>query len=123
MVTSTVIPKLATGAPLPAGAAAPVAAPPVAPAAPAAHDAAAAAEAGRASDSLKRAAERASQALEQTNRELSFVFDDKLGRMLVKIVDKRTRQVVEQVPSEDMLALARAMSDSRKSGLLVKSRA
>ncbi|HEX4586273.1 MAG TPA: flagellar protein FlaG [Burkholderiaceae bacterium] len=72
---------------------------------------------------LKAAVDAANQALDQSNREISFVFDDKLGRMLVKIIDKRTNTVVRQVPSEEMLAAARALSDSGTRGALLKSKA
>jgi flagellar protein FlaG len=71
---------------------------------------------------VKAAVALANQQLDQTNRELTFVFDDKLGRMLVKIVDKRTNTVVRQVPSEDMLAMARAL-ETRTQGVLLKSKA
>jgi flagellar protein FlaG len=72
---------------------------------------------------LKAAVASANQQLDQSNRELTFVFDDKLGRMLVKIVDKRTNTVVRQVPSEDMLAMARALSGTQTQGALLKSKA
>jgi flagellar protein FlaG len=72
---------------------------------------------------LKAAVASANQQLDQSNRELTFVFDDKLGRMLVKIVDKRTNTVVRQVPSEDMLAMARALSGAQTQGALLKSKA
>jgi flagellar protein FlaG len=75
------------------------------------------------SEQLKAAVARANEQLGQTNRELAFVFDDKLGRMLVKIIDKQTNAVVRQVPSEDMLVMARALSDSPDRGVLIKSRA
>ena len=75
------------------------------------------------SERLRAAVARANEQLSQTNRELSFVFDDKLGRMLVKIVDKQTNAVVRQVPSEDMLVMARALSDAPTRGALIKSRA
>jgi flagellar protein FlaG len=75
------------------------------------------------SDRLKAAVARANQELAQSNRELAFVFDDKLGRMLVKIVDRQTNMVVRQVPSEDMLAMARALQDAPTRGALIKSRA
>ena len=72
---------------------------------------------------LRAAVARANQQLDQSNRELAFVFDDKLGRMLVKIVDKQTNAVVRQVPSEDMLVMARALADAPPRGVLIKSRA
>jgi len=75
------------------------------------------------SERLKAAVARANQELAQSNREMTFVFDDKVGRMLVKIVDKQTNTVVRQVPSEDMLAMARALEDAPTRGALIKSRA
>jgi flagellar protein FlaG len=78
---------------------------------------------GATSAQLKAAVAEANQKLDQSNRELTFVFDDTLGRMLVKIVDKQTNAVVRQVPSEDMLAMARALSGSPASGALIKSKA
>jgi flagellar protein FlaG len=75
------------------------------------------------SERLKAAVARANQELAQSNREMTFVFDDKVGRMLVKIVDKQTNTVVRQVPSEDMLAMARALQDAPTRGALIKSRA
>jgi flagellar protein FlaG len=75
------------------------------------------------SDRLRAAVARANQELTRSNRELAFVFDDKLGRMLVKIVDRQTNTVVRQVPSEDMLAMARALQDAPTRGALIKSRA
>jgi len=72
---------------------------------------------------LKAAVDAANRQLDQSNRELAFVFDDKLGRMLVKIVDTRTNTVIRQVPSEEMLAAARALSGSSTRGALLKGKA
>jgi len=72
---------------------------------------------------LKAAVDAANQALDQSNRELSFVFDDKLNRILVKIIDTRTNTVVRQVPSEEMLAAARALAGASTRGALLTSKA
>ena len=72
---------------------------------------------------LKAAIEQANQQLDQGNRELAFVFDDKLGRMLVKIVDTRTNTVIRQVPSDEMLAAARALSGASTRGTLLRGKA
>ena len=72
---------------------------------------------------LKAAVEQANRQLDQSNRELTFVFDDNLGRMLVKIVDTRTNTVIRQVPSEDMLAAARALSGASTRGTLLRDKA
>ncbi len=74
-------------------------------------------------DQVKAAVALANQQLDQSNHELSFVFDDKLGRMLVKIVDKSTHTVIRQVPSEEMLAAARALSGSATLGTLLHGKA
>jgi len=72
---------------------------------------------------LKAAVEAANQQLDQSKRELTFVFDDKLGRMLVKIVDTRTNTVIRQMPPEEMLAAARALSGSSTRGTLLRGKA
>ena len=72
---------------------------------------------------LKAAVDAANEQLNQSNRELTFVFDDTLGRMLVKIVDTRTNTVFRQVPSEEMLAAARALSGSSTRGTLLRGKA
>lgn len=99
-----------------------------APRAPASPNAAAAAAPAQAAPAtthaeLKAAVDAANQQLDQSNRELAFVFDDKLGRMLVKIVDTRTNTVIRQVPSEEMLAAARALSGSSTRGALLSGKA
>ena len=98
---------------------------PRAPASPNAAAAAAPAQAAPATThaELKAAVDAANQQLDQSNRELTFVFDDKLGRMLVKIVDTRTNTVIRQVPSEEMLAAARALSGSSTRGALLSGKA
>jgi len=75
------------------------------------------------SERLKAAVAQANEQLSQSNRELAFVFDDKLGRMLVKIVDKSTNTVIRQVPSEDMLAAARALTGTQTRGALLNGKA
>ena len=72
---------------------------------------------------LKAAVDAANRQLDQSNRELTFVFDDTLGRVLVKIVDTRTNTVIRQVPSEEMLAAARALSGSSTRGALLSGKA
>lgn len=93
------------------------------PASGAAHDPGSSKPADASSEQLKSAVDRVNRELAQSNRELTFVFDDKLHRMLVKIVDKQTNTVVSQIPSEDMLAMARALQDAPSRGALIKSQA
>jgi|DewCreStandDraft_4_1066084.scaffolds.fasta_scaffold55042_1 flagellar protein FlaG len=79
---------------------------------PAARDAAA----------LERALTQANRALAEKGRELSFEFDRELGRVIAKLVDTTTREVIRQVPSEELLAIARALAAGEDAGVLLRGR-
>ena len=72
---------------------------------------------------VKAAVANANQALAQNGTQLTFVFDDQIHETIVKIVDVQTHQVVQQIPSEAMLAAARALSGTKTSGALVDTKA
>lgn len=59
--------------------------------------------------------------VEAINNNLEFSVDHDTGQLVVKIVDRVTKEVIRQVPSQEMLALAKAL-DSIK-GLFVKQTA
>lgn len=52
---------------------------------------------------------------------LEFSLDDESGRTIVKVVDTSTDEVIRQIPSEEMLEIARALD--RLQGLLVRQKA
>lgn len=52
---------------------------------------------------------------------LQFSVDDDTGRIIVSVIDAETRQVVRQIPSEDVMRLARSLD--RMQGLLVNGKA
>ena len=52
---------------------------------------------------------------------LDFSVDEDTGSVVVKVIDKETKEVIRQFPSEEMLSIAKAL-DSIK-GLLVKQKA
>lgn len=68
---------------------------------------------------VERAREAANQVLAQKGSELAFEFDDELGRVIAKLIDTQTREVIRQVPSEELLAIARALADGPSAGSLV----
>jgi flagellar protein FlaG len=47
--------------------------------------------------------------------------DKDTGKTVIKIVDSQTNQVIRQIPSEELLAIARNLD--RVEGLLLKQRA
>jgi flagellar protein FlaG len=53
--------------------------------------------------------------------ELSFEYNRELERVIVKLVDKNTREVVRQLPSEEALAIARALARDGLLGVVVRA--
>ncbi len=47
--------------------------------------------------------------LKQTRSELSFQVDESSGRTIFKLINPDTREVIRQVPSEEILAMARKL--------------
>ncbi|MFT4174444.1 MAG: flagellar protein FlaG [Rhodocyclaceae bacterium] len=60
--------------------------------------------------------------LEMVARNLQFSIDDETGQTVVKVIDSDTREVIRQIPSEELLELAHSM-DQKYSGLFVKQKA
>lgn len=67
------------------------------------------------------AAQEASRRLAEKASELTIEFDDVLGRMVFRLVDTRTREVVRQIPSEEVLAIARALEADLSSGVMLRT--
>lgn len=57
----------------------------------------------------------------ETHRELQFSVDQKSGQMVVKVVDTETKDVIRQIPSEEVLALARNVQQDK--GFVIEARA
>ncbi len=70
---------------------------------------------------LKAAREQANQALAGNSRELAFELDDGSGRVVVKLIDTRTNEVLRQMPTEEMLAISRALKDGAETGALLNT--
>jgi flagellar protein FlaG len=52
---------------------------------------------------------------------LSFSIDDSTGRSIVRITDQTTGEMVRQIPSEEMLEIARSID--KLQGMLIKQQA
>jgi uncharacterized FlaG/YvyC family protein len=72
---------------------------------------------------VRQAVAQANQSLARKDTQMEFVFDDQIHQTLVKIVDSQTREVVGQIPSEAMLAAARALAAAWPRGAIVDTRA
>lgn len=69
-------------------------------------------------EALEQALEDVRNAIQPVASELAFSIDDDSGRVLVKIVDSQTDEVIKQIPSEEMLRISKALD--KLQGLLVK---
>ena len=70
---------------------------------------------------LEDAVKQVNDFLKPINNSIQFNLDDDTGRTIVKVIDLATKDVIRQFPSEEMLAIAKAI-DSMK-GLLVQQKA
>lgn len=73
-------------------------------------------------EQLKRAAEAINKALRQSNRNLEFRLDEQTNRVVVKLTDTETGELIRQIPSDEMLAISRAIGEFQQ-GLLLRQKA
>ena len=52
--------------------------------------------------------------VQNITRELNFSIDEQLGRTVVTVVDENTGDVIRQIPSEDMLELAKNLAEIKE---------
>ncbi len=70
------------------------------------------------------AAERISARLAQSKTSVTFSVDKDLGRVVVKVINPETHEVVRQIPQEEFLDLARQMDSlAPEAGILTDSQA
>lgn len=72
-------------------------------------------------EQIDRAMAEVKRALPPVARNLQFSIDKDTGRSVVKVVDSSTNEVIRQIPSEELLAIARSIDNF--SGLFVKQKA
>lgn len=70
---------------------------------------------------VKLAVKKIAEFVSARQSELSFSIDDVSGSQIVKIMDTQTKQVIRQFPSEEAVAIARALD--KLQGLLIKDKA
>lgn len=75
-------------------------------------------------DDLERAraaADEVKRRLVEKDSELTIDFDESLGRAIFRLIDTTTGEVVRQIPSPEMLAIARALAAEAGSGVLLRT--
>lgn len=70
---------------------------------------------------LKGAIDAANEYIKPINSAVKFSMDKDSGSTVVKVLDTETKEVIRQIPSEEMLAIAKALNHIQ--GLLIKQKA
>lgn len=78
-----------------------------------------------ASEQLKNVVNVINMALQQSNQNLAFSLDPNTDKLIVRMVDTETGQLIRQFPSEAVLAIARSIDQFQQfqQGLLIKQKA
>jgi flagellar protein FlaG len=71
-------------------------------------------------ETLQKAVQEVSEAVKPVAQSLQFTMEKDLGRTVVKVMDTETKEVIRQIPSEEILAIAKALN--KLQGLLVEQK-
>jgi len=74
-----------------------------------------------AQEKVKEAVEEIQRNISSSSTDLQFSVDSATGRTIVSVVDAETKEIVRQIPTEEVMKLARALD--RMQGLLFKGKA
>ena len=72
-------------------------------------------------EALDAAVEKLNKFIAPTMQTIEFSMDSELDRMVVKVVDTATRQVLRQIPNEEVLAISRTLD--KLQGLVIRQTA
>jgi len=73
-------------------------------------------------EALQKAVDDLSKGVQNLQRSLQFSVDERSGRTVIKVVDKDTKEVIRQIPEEQVLELA-ARLEERHAGMFVQDEA
>lgn len=73
------------------------------------------------SEQVQKAIENLRQATQSSAQNLQFSVDNDTGQTVIRVVDGGTKEVIRQIPSEEVLHLARSLE--KLSGLLLRQKA
>lgn len=71
-------------------------------------------------NTVKKATESINKLVQQFDRNLQFTVDEDTGVNVVRVVDTSTKEVIRQMPTEEMLAIAKALD--KLQGLLIRDK-
>jgi flagellar protein FlaG len=72
-------------------------------------------------DAIQQAARRINEFLKSSATDVEFAVDGRSNKVVVRVVDSQTKQVIRQMPTEEMLAISQSLD--QMSGLLFRQEA
>ncbi|KFI21967.1 flagellar protein FlaG [Nitrosococcus oceani] len=66
---------------------------------------------------LEEAVRNINELMADVRRELQFSIDEATGRTVIKVVDRENGEMIRQIPSEEIMALARRIAEEGKEGI------
>jgi flagellar protein FlaG len=73
-------------------------------------------------EQLKEAVREINKVMRQSNRNLEFSMDDDTHRLVVRLTDTETGELIRQIPSDETLAISRSIGEFQQ-GFLLKQKA
>lgn len=70
---------------------------------------------------LKKATEQINEFIKSSSRNLQFSVDKGTGRIIVKVVDQESGEIIRQIPPEETLAIAKNLDSPN--GVIIRSKA
>jgi len=72
-------------------------------------------------DDVRQAARRVGEFLKPSSADLEFQVDGESGKVIVRVIDTQTNQLIRQIPSQELLDISRALDHMQ--GLLLRQKA
>lgn len=74
------------------------------------------ASAGVSQEQVSQAVSDLNDYVQSVGRDLQFQVDEDSGRSIIKVLDSETQEIIRQIPSEEVLALARTLNQTQSLG-------
>jgi len=62
-------------------------------------------------EALEKAVSQMNAYIQNTQRDMDFSVDDITGRVVVRVIDSESEEIIRQIPSEEMLAISRHLAE------------
>lgn len=72
---------------------------------------------------VEQAVSQVNEFVQNLNRDLQFTVDEDSGRTVIKVLDAETKEVIRQIPPEELLRIANHLVNVKDSSLLLKVQA